>query len=91
MAGAFFAAGFLAAAFLAGAFFAAGFSASSCALAARAAALAAFSSSARAFPGQSMFTQMRQGPRVVVTCTMGAPQSGHTSPVAASSPRWGSG
>ena len=42
-------------------------------------------------PGQSMFTQMRHGPRCVTTSTMGAPHSGHTSPVACSSPRWGSG
>ena len=52
---------------------------------------AAFASSFFFLPGQSMFTQMRHGPRCVTTSTMGAPHSGHTSPVACSSPRWGSG
>ena len=32
--------------------------------------------------GQSMFTQMRHGPRCVTTSTMGAPHSGQVSPVA---------
>ena len=42
-------------------------------------------------PGQSMFTQMRHGPRAVSTTTMGAPQCSQTSPVAVSLPRAGSG
>ena len=42
-------------------------------------------------PGQSMFTQMRHGPRAVWTTTIGAPQCSQTSPVASSLPRAGSG
>ena len=42
-------------------------------------------------PGQSMLGQSFQGPRAVVTTTMGAPQSGQASPVASSAPRAGSG
>ena len=41
--------------------------------------------------GQSMFTQMRQGPRAVLTTTIGAPHSGQVSPVASSLPRAGKG
>ena len=74
-AGAFLAVVFFAAVFLAGAFFAA------------ALPRAGFFS----LPGQSMFTQMRHGPRAVSTTTTGAPQCSHTSPVAESLPRAGSG
>ena len=41
--------------------------------------------------GQSMLTQIRHGPRAVLTTTMGAPHSGQVSPVASSLPRAGSG
>ena len=52
---------------------------------------AAFSASARAFAGQSMFTHSVQGPRAVWIVTSGAPHSGQLSPVAVSAPRCGSG
>lgn len=55
------------------------------------AARAAFSASARAFAGQSMFTHSVQGPRAVWIVTSGAPHSGQLSPVAVSAPRCGSG
>jgi hypothetical protein len=41
--------------------------------------------------GHSMFTQILQGPRWVVTSTIGAPQSGQVSPRAWSLPRAGKG
>lgn len=37
--------------------------------------------------GQSMFTQIFQGPRPLSTSTSGAPHVSHTSPVAVSEPR----
>ena len=42
-------------------------------------------------PGSPCSGQSFQGPRAVVTTTMGAPQSGQASPVASSAPRAGSG
>ena len=81
---------FLAADFLVAAFLAAGFLAEAALVPVprlRPRPAAAFFS----LPGQSMLGQSFHGPRAVVTMTMGAPQSGHSSPVASSLPRWGSG
>ena len=82
LAAVFLAAVFFAAVFLAGAFFAV-----EAVFFAAALPRAGFFS----LPGQSMFTQMRHGPRAVSTTTTGAPQCSHTSPVADSLPRAGSG
>ena len=81
---------FLTAGFLVAAFLAAGFLAGAALVPVprpRPRPAAAFFS----LPGQSMLGQSFHGPRAVVTMTMGAPQSGHSSPVASSLPRWGSG
>ena len=82
----FFAAAFLAVVFFAVVFFAVVFFAV-LALAAVLRPRAGFYS----LVGQSMLTQMRHGPRAVLTTTMGAPHSGQVSPVASSLPRAGSG
>lgn len=84
---AFFVAALFAATFLAAGFLAAAFLVAEVAFFAAALPRAGFFS----LPGQSMFTQMRHGPRAVSTTTTGAPQCSHTSPVAESLPRAGSG
>ena len=83
----FFAVVFFAGAFFAGVFFSAPFFVPAAFFAPRAALAAARFSR----PGQSMLGQSFQGPRAVSTTTIGAPQSGHSSPVAESLPRAGSG
>lgn len=82
----FFEAGFFAVAFFAAGFFAAVFFVPDAAFAPSVEAFfapprprAALAASFFSRPGQSMFGQSFQGPRAVVTTTIGTPQSGHSS------------
>jgi hypothetical protein len=52
---------------------------------------AAFAFSRSSRRGQAGLGHISQGPRLVVTMTLGAPQASQVRSVAASLPRWGRG